>query len=107
MSLQPTPAAPVPEETARVAHAAFARGNAWIALRDAVGPIYDDASFAVPFARRGRPAGAPWRLALVTGMPFAEGRSARQAAEVVRARIDWKYALRLELTDPGFDFSVL
>jgi hypothetical protein len=25
----------------------------------------------------------------------------------VRARLDWKYALGLELTDPGFDFSVL
>src|SRR5581483_7725283 len=100
MSLQPTPAAPVPEETARVAHAAFARGNAWIALRDAVGPIYDDASFAALFARRGRPAEAPWRLALVTVMQFAAGLSERQAAEAVRARIDWKYALGLELTDP-------
>jgi len=25
----------------------------------------------------------------------------------VRARIDWKYALGLDLTDAGFDFSVL
>jgi hypothetical protein len=25
----------------------------------------------------------------------------------VRIRIDWKYALNLELSDPGFDFSVL
>jgi hypothetical protein len=31
----------------------------------------------------------------------------RQAVEVVRERIDWKYAPELELTDPGFDFSVL
>jgi transposase len=107
MSLQPAPIAPVPEETARVAHAAFPRGNAWIQLRDAVGPIYDDASFAPLFARRGRPAEAPWRVALVTVMQFAEGLSDRQAAEAVRARIDWKYALGLELTDPGFDFSVL
>jgi transposase len=33
--------------------------------------------------------------------------SDRQAADAVRARIDWKYALALELTDPGFDASVL
>src|SRR5581483_6179047 len=65
------------------------------------------ASFAALFARRGRPAEAPWRLALVTVMQFAAGLSERQAAEAVRARIDWKYALGLELTDPGFDFSVL
>jgi transposase len=40
-------------------------------------------------------------------MQFAEGLSDRQAAEAVRGRIDWKYALGLELGDPGFDFSVL
>ena len=107
MSLQAAPAAPVPDETARVAHAAFPRGNAWIQMRDAVGPLYDDAGFAPLFAKRGRPAEAPWRLAPVTVMPIAEGLFDRQAAEAGRARIDWKYALGLELTDPGFDFAVL
>ena len=38
---------------------------------------------------------------------FLEHLSDRQAADAVRARIDWKYALGLELTDPGFHFSVL
>lgn len=107
MSLHPVPIGPVPVETAQVAHAAFSRGNVYIQMRDVLGPIYDDASFAPLFARRGRPAIAPWRLALVTIMQFAEWLSDRQAAETVRARIDWKYALGLELTDPGFDFSVL
>ena len=36
-----------------------------------------------------------------------ENLSDKQAAEAVRARIDWKYALGLELEDPGFDASVL
>ena len=49
----------------------------------------------------------PWRLALVTVFQFLEHLSDRQAADAVRARIDWKYALGLELTDPGFHFSVL
>jgi transposase len=40
-------------------------------------------------------------------MQFRETRADRQAAEAVRARIDWKYLLGLELTDPGFDVSVL
>src|SRR4029453_13625138 len=44
---------------------------------------------------------------LVTLMQFRETLADRQAAEAVRARIDWKYLLSLELTDPGFDFSVL
>ncbi len=107
MSLQPEVIGPVPEETARVARAAFPKGNVYMQMRDVLGVIYDDESFAALFARRGRPAEAPWRLALVTVMQFAEGLSDRQAAEAVRARIDWKYALGLELTDPGFDFSVL
>ena len=36
---------------------------------------------------------------------FAEDLSDRQAADAVRARIEWKYVLGLD--DPGFDFSVL
>jgi transposase len=107
MSLRPSPIGPVPEETARVARAAFPKGNAYVQMRDLLGAIYADAQFADLFAPRGRPVEAPWRLALVTVMQFAEGLSDRQAAEAVRARIDWKYALGLELTDPGFDFSVL
>ena len=107
MSLQPRPIERVPEETARIAHAAFLKGNVYMQMRDVLGAMYDDANFAHLFAARGRPAEAPWRLALVTVMQFAEALSDRQAAEAVRGRIDWKYALGLELTDPGFDFSVL
>jgi transposase len=40
-------------------------------------------------------------------MQFAESLSDRQAAEAVRARIDWKYALSLPLNDSGFHYSVL
>jgi transposase len=50
---------------------------------------------------------APWRLALVSVLQFMENYTDRQAAEAVRVRIDWKYLLSLELTDPGFDFSRL
>lgn len=107
VSLQPQPIGPVPEETARVARAAFPKGNVYMRLRDELGGIYEDASFAPLFHTRGQPAEAPWRLALVLGFQFAEGLSDRQAADAVRGRIDWKYALGLELTDPGFDSSVL
>src|SRR6516164_4911742 len=107
MSLHPEPAGPIPDETVRVAQASFPNGNPYMRMRDVLGTVYHDESFAALFATRGRPAEAPWRLALVTVMQFAEGLSDRQAAEAVRARIDWKYALGLELTDPGFDFSVL
>lgn len=107
MSMQPQPISLVPEETARVAKAAFPKGSTYMQMRDVLGAIYEDEDFAELFAVRGRPAYAPWRLALVTVMQFSEGLSDRQAAQAVRARIDWKYALGLELTDPGFEFSVL
>ena len=107
MSLQPHPIAPVPEDTARMARAAFPTGNLYREMREELGGLYEDALFAPLFHRRGQPAEAPWRLALVTVMPCVEGLSVRQAAEAVRRRIDWKYALGLPLTDPGFHFSVL
>lgn len=107
MSMRPEPIGPVPEDTARVAKSAFPKGNLYMHMRDVLGTIYADEDFSELFEVRGRPAIAPWRLALVTVMQFSEGLSDRQAAEAVRARIDWKYALGLQLTDPGFDFSVL
>ena len=107
MSMHPQPIGPVPQDTARVARAAFPKGTTYVQMRDALGAIYEDEDFAQLFEARGRPAITPWRLALVTVMQFAEGLSDRQAAQAVRGRIDWKYALGLELTDPGFDFSVL
>jgi transposase len=107
VSLQPCPVPAVPELTARVARAAFPKGNPYLRLRDELGTVFHDGDFADLYHRRGQPAMPPWRLALVTVMQFAEDLSDRRAADAVRARIDWKYALGLELDDPGFDFSVL
>jgi transposase len=107
MSLKPSLIKPVPELTARIAHTAFPKGNPYLKLRDELGTLYDDEDFADLFPRRGQPGLAPWRLALVTVLQFRENLADRQAAEAVRARIDWKYLLGLELSDPGFDFSVL
>ncbi len=90
-----------------VARAAFPRGNAYLLLRDRLGSLFDNAGFGDLYPALGQPAYAPWRLALITLMQFREGFSDRQAADAVRARIDWKYLLALELSDPGFDHSVL
>jgi transposase len=107
MSLKPHVIQPVPEETARVARAAFPHGSPYLTLRDALGTIFQDEDFAALFPASGQPGLPPWRLALVTILQFREQLSDRQAAEAVRARIDWKYLLGLELDHPGFDFSVL
>jgi transposase len=107
MSLQPERIGEVPVETARIAGLAFPRGTVATRLRDEFADLYRDEDFAALYPRHGQPGLAPWRLALVTVLQYLENLSDREAAEAVRARIDWKYALGLELTDPGFHFSVL
>ncbi|WP_274559851.1 IS1182 family transposase [Streptomyces spiramyceticus] len=107
MSMQPKGSGEIPAETVRVARAAFPKGSLAIRLRDELGPLFTDEEFADLFPARGRPAWSPAGLALVSVLQFVEGLTDRQAAEAVRARIDVKYALGLELDDTGFDFSVL
>ena len=107
MSLRAQAPPAVPEETRRIARAAFPKGTLCLRIADALGPVYQDSQFATLFPRRGRPAEAPGRLALAVVLQFAENLSDREAAEAVRGRIDWKYALGLALSDPGFDHTVL
>src|SRR5262249_57770923 len=107
MSLRPHPLEPVPEETVRVARAAFPKGHPYLTCRDVLGTVFQDEDFATLFPAWGHPGLPPWRLALVTIMQLREHLADRQAAEAVPARIDLTYLPSLELTDPGFDFSVL
>ncbi|GAB1333297.1 hypothetical protein ACE1SV_76360 [Streptomyces sennicomposti] len=107
VSMQPMGSGEVPAETVRVARAAFPKGSLAIRVRDELGPLFSDEQFAGLFPVRGKPAWSPGRLAMVLVLQFVEALTDRQAAEAVRARIDWKYALGLELADAGFDFSVL
>lgn len=76
-------------------------------MADTLSGFINDATFIDLFEVKGQPAKSPWRLALVTILQFVEGLSDRQAADAVRSRIDWKYLLCLELTNTGFDHTVL
>jgi transposase len=87
---------PVPDDTTRVARAAFPKGNPYLTLRDALGAIFQDADFAARLPPEGPPSLPPWPLALVTILQCRENLTARQAAEAGRARIDWQYLLGLE-----------
>jgi transposase len=107
MLLSPQGPCSIPEETVRLARTICPKGTLYMHIRDQLGAIYEDQSFTDLFSTRGQPAEAPWRLVLVCIFQFIEGLTDRQAAEAVQQRIDWKYALALELSDPGFDFSVL
>jgi transposase len=107
MSLHHEPAFTIPEQTARVARAAFRRPTLPMRLADELGAIVEGVDFSPLFSPVGQPAISPVRLALVTLLQFTEDLGDRDAADAVRSRIDWKYCLGLELEDEGFDFSVL
>jgi len=107
MSMKPHGLEPIPQATMNLARKSSPKGTVIMRLRDAVGPIYQDEHFAHLFAKRGRPAEAPWRLALVTVFQAMENLPDRQAAQMVALRLDWKYALSLEPEDEGFDYTVL
>jgi transposase len=107
MCLLPQTGFVTPEQTERIARAAFPKSSLCLRIADELGRIFLDEQFAELFPRRGQPAEAPARLAFVTLLQYAENLSDRQAADAVRGRIDWKYALGLELSDPGFDSTVL
>jgi hypothetical protein len=97
MSLTIMPIPAVPDETARITQAAFPHGTLLIQIRDTLGTLYTDEDFADLFPSHGQPAEAPWRVALGSVLQFVEGLTDRQAADAVRSRLDWKYALSLEL----------
>ena len=108
MSIEYEPIPPVPTQTIRVAKAAFPKGNPYLTLRDELGPIFSDLDESRFVLQDGKTCGAP--LAVGVGHKkcnTSENLSDRQAADAVRARIDCPYLLGLELTDCGFDFSVL
>lgn len=108
MTLHPVNQWEIPAQTAKIASASFPKGNMYMKMYDELGVLYADSEFAALFPTTyGKSAMSPGKLALITVMQFAEGLSDRQAADAVRSRIDWKYALGLEITDSGFDCSVL
>jgi transposase len=78
-----------------------------VAVRDRFGELFADAEFASAFGVTGPRGWSPGRLALVTVFQMAGNLTDRQAAEAVRDRLSWAYALGLDLQDTGFDHTVL
>jgi transposase len=107
VSLRPESHQRIPARTVQTARAACPKGTPPMLIRDRLDVLFEDVEFAGLYSGDGRPGLSPGQLALVSVLQFAENLSDRAAADAVRTRIDWKYALGLELEDPGFDHSVL
>lgn len=106
MSLKPQPPRPMPEELAKLAHLVPV-DSTYRLVGDTLYEQYREVDFVDMYHAEGRPGISPVDLAFVTVFQFLENLSDRQAAEAVRVRVDWKYALHLPLDYAGFNFSVL
>ncbi|MEU5548062.1 transposase [Streptomyces sioyaensis] len=107
MSLRARSFQRIPVRTMRTAWAACPKGTPAMLVRDRLDVLFEDEAFADLYPSDGRPGWSPGQLALVSVLQFAENLSGRAVADAVRTRIDFKYALGLELEDPWFDYSVL
>lgn len=109
MSVQPEPWPEPDPQVAGAVRAIYRRKELPLAvqMRDMLGEVFPDVAFLELFGVRGRPGFSPGRLMLVCVLQFTEKLTDRQAADAAARDLAWKYALGLELDDPGFDFSVL
>ena len=107
MSLKPQPPREMPEETARIGNQLLASESPYRLVGEQLYAKYRDEDFADLYPAEGQPGLSPVDLAFVTAFQYLEDLSDRAAAEAVRLRLDWKYALHLPLEDGGFNFSVL
>lgn len=98
---------PIPTETAAVGKAILKEGNPYRLIGDRLFERYREQEYADLYSAEGKPGISPVILAFVTVFQFMERLPDRQAAEAMRVRMDWKYALHLPLEYEGFDYSVL
>lgn len=104
---QPGSRQPLPENTARAARSVFNVENLYLAIGDQLDALFDDLNLDDLDAFGEKRANALLTLGMVTIFQFAEWLPDRQAADAVRTRLDWKYALHLPLDHPGIDPSAL
>ncbi len=107
MCLKIQPPWPMPKETGRVGLILLDEKSPYRLIGDNLFENLNEADFADLYPAEGQPGLSPVILAFVTAFQFMEKLPDRQAAESLRMRLDWKYALHLPLEYGGFDFSVL
>ena len=106
------PVGEIPQATAELAWKVHPRGSDEMRVRDALGPLFADTDFTIGvfaemYAQLGQSGLSPALLTMVMILQFRHSLSGEDAAQAVADRISWKYAVGLDLDDPGFDASVL
>ena len=107
MCLKIQPPWPMPQETGRIGKILLSDKSPYRLIGDQLFEKLNEADFADLYPAEGQPGLSPVILAFVTAFQFMEKLPDRQAAESLRMRLDWKYALHLSLEYESFDFSVL
>ena len=90
----------IPEETARVARAAYPKGNLYMKMRDALGTIYQDESFAHLFPANGRPVGISHFGVHVENMPAVTAMFKARGANTTEITLSGTKAILSNISDP-------
>jgi transposase len=107
MSLKPQPPREMPEAMVQIGAKLLTAESPYRLVGERLYAKYRDEDFADLYPAEGQPGLSPVDLAFVTAFQYMEDIADRAAAEAVRMRLDWKYALHLPLDYAGFNFSVL
>lgn len=107
MCLKVQPPWQMPEGTRRIGQHLLEEKNTYRLIGDDLFAKLNEQDFVDLYPSDGQPGLSPVILAFVTVFQFLEKLPDRQAAESLRMRLDWKYALHLPLEYEGFNFSVL
>jgi len=107
MSLQSTFPAEIPPQTREIGEAILGETDVCYFLGNHIEAILSEADFVAMYSATGRPGIHPLILAMVTVFQYLEKLPDRRASEQAVKRLDWKYALRQELTWLGFHYADL
>ena len=107
MCLKIKPSWPMPVETERIGRRLLKENDVYRLIGDQLFAQMNEEEYADLYSVEGKPGISPIILAFLSVFQFMEKLADRQAANALRMRLDWKYALHLPLDYEGFDFSVL
>jgi len=97
----------MPKETGEIGEKILSGDSVYKLVGDDLFNQFTEADFADLYPEEGKPGYSPVILGFVSIFQYLEKYPDRQAAEALRMRLDWKYALHLPLDNAGVDFSGL